>query len=147
MSHVRKLIRDDVVTTLTGLATTATNIYRSRVYPLAANKLPGITIYTKSDASEYATNVRPRTILRTLTVVVEAYVQALSDYDSQLDTIAVEIEEALAADVTRGGYAKDTRIVAFDAEYSGDGDLPVASAVFTIEVLYSTLENDAETAK
>jgi hypothetical protein len=147
MSHVRKLIRDDVVTTLTGLATTGTNIYRSRVYPLAANKLPGITIYTKSDASEYATNVRPRTILRTLTVVVEAYVQALSDYDSQLDTIAVEIEEALAADVTRGGYAKDTRIVAFDAEYSGDGDLPVASAVFTIEVLYSTLENDAETAK
>ena len=147
MSHVRKLIRDDVVTTLTGLTTTGTNIYRSRVYPLAANKLPGITIYTKSDASEYATNVRPRTILRTLTVVVEAYVQALSDYDSQLDTIAVEIEEALAADVTRGGYAKDTRIVAFDAEYSGDGDLPVASAVFTIEVLYSTLENDSETAK
>ena len=147
MSHVRKLIRDDVVTTLTGLTTTGTNIYRSRVYPLAANKLPGITIYTKSDASEYATNVRPRTILRTLTVVVEAYVQALSDYDSQLDTIAVEIEEALAADVTRGGYAKDTRIVAFDAEYRGDGDLPVASAVFTIEVLYSTLENDAETAK
>ena len=147
MSHVRKLIRDDVVTTLTGLATTGTNIYRSRVYPLAANKLPGITIYTKSDASEYATNVRPRTILRTLTVVVEAYVQALSDYDSQLDTIAVEIEEALAADVTRGGYAKDTRIVAFDAEYSGDGEIPVASAVFTIEVLYSTLENDAEIAK
>lgn len=147
MSHVRKLIRDEVVTTLTGLATTGSNIYRSRVYPLAANKLPGITIYTKSDASEYATNVRPRTILRTLTIVVEAYVQALSDYDSQLDTIAVEIEEALAADVTRGGYAKDTRIVAFDAEYSGDGDLPVASAVFTIEVLYSTLENDSETAK
>lgn len=147
MSHVRKLIRDEVVTTLTGLATTGSNIYRSRVYPLAANKLPGITIYTKSDASEYATNVRPRTILRTLTIVVEAYVQALSDYDSQLDTIAVEIEETLAADVTRGGYAKDTRIVAFDAEYSGDGDLPVASAVFTIEVLYSTLENDSETAK
>ena len=147
MSHVRKLIRDDVVTTLTGLTTTGSNIYRSRVYPLSASKLPGITIYTKSDASEYATNVRPRTILRTLTVVVEAYVQALSDYDSQLDTIAVEIEEALAVDVTRGGYAKDTRIVAFDAEYNGDGDLPVASAVFTIEVLYSTLENDAETAK
>ena len=147
MSHVRKLIRDEVVTALSGLATTGSNIYRSRVYPLAANKLPGITIYTKSDSSEYATNVRPRTLLRTLTIVVEAYVQALSDYDSQLDTIAVEIEEALAADVTRGGYAKDTRIVAFDAEYSGDGDLPVASAVFTIEVLYSTLENDSETAK
>lgn len=147
MSHVRKLIRDNVVTTLTGLSTTGSKIYRSRVYPLAANKLPGLTIYTKSDASEYATNVRPRTLLRTLTVSVEAYVQAKTDYDSALDTISAEIEAALAVDVTRGGYAKDTRIISFDADYSGDGDIPVASAVFTVEVLYSTLENDAEIAK
>ena len=136
MSHVRKLIRDNVVTTLTGLSTTGSKIYRSRVYPLAAN-----------DASEYATNVRPRTLLRTMTVSVEAYVQAKADYDSALDTISAEIEAALAVDVTRGGYAKDTRIIAFDADYSGDGDIPVASAVFTVEVLYSTLENDAEIAK
>jgi len=82
-----------------------------------------------------------------MTVSVEAYVQAKADYDSELDTISAEIEAALAVDVTRGGYAKDTRIIAFDADYSGDGDIPVASAVFTVEVLYSTLENDAEIAK
>jgi|TARA_R110000787_G_scaffold67230_1_gene150578 hypothetical protein len=82
-----------------------------------------------------------------LTVLIEAYVQGLSDYDSQLDAISVQIEEALAADVTRGNFAKDTKIVSFDAEYSGDGDVPVASATFTVDVLYSTQESDAETPR
>jgi hypothetical protein len=147
MSHVRKSIRDNVVTTLTGLSITGSKVYRSRVYPLAPSKLPGLTVYTKVESVDYATTVRPRTLLRNLTVVVEAYVQGLSDYDSQLDAIAVEIEEALYVDVTRGGFAKDTKVVAFDAEYSGDGDLPVASASFTVEVLYSTQESDAETPR
>ena len=146
MSHVRKSIRDNIVTTLTGLSTTGSNVYRSRVYPLAASKLPGLTIYTKSEEAEYSTNIRPRTLFRTLTVIIEAYVQGLSDYDSQIDTIAVEVEEALSTDVTRGGYAKDTQIVSFDAEYSGEGDIPVASATFTVQVVYSTKENDSEIA-
>lgn len=147
MSHVRKSIRDNIVTTLTGLTTTGSNVYRSRVYPLAANKLPGLTVYTKSEEIDYATNVRPRTLLRQLNVIIEAYVQALSDYDSQIDAIAVEIEEALYTDLTRGGFAKDTKVTAFEAEYSGDGDIPVASATFTVQVLYSTQESDAETAR
>lgn len=147
MSHVRKSIRDNIVTTLTGLTTTGSNIYRSRVYPLAANKLPGLTVYTKSEETEYATNTRPRTLLRTLSVIIEAYVQGLSDYDSQIDAIAIEIEEALSTDVTRGGFAKDTKLTGFEAEYSGDGDIPVASATFAVEVLYSTQETDAETAR
>jgi hypothetical protein len=56
----------------------------------------------------------------------------------------VEIEEALYADLTRGGNAKDTRITAFDSDFSGDGDQPVARATLTVEVDYVTLENDVE---
>lgn len=146
MSHTRKLIRDNVISTLTGLTTTGSKVYGSRVYPLAANRLPGICVYTKQEVSEYATNVRPRTLLRTVTVMVEVYVQATTSYDDDLDTIASEIEIALAADVTRGGYAKDTRITSYDAEYAGDGDIPVASAMIQVEVLYSTPENTPEAA-
>ena len=144
MTHVRQSIRDNVVTTLTGLSITGSKVYRSRVYPLAENNLAGLIVYTKLESSEYATNTRPRTLMRTLTVIVEAYVRGISDYDSQLDGIAVQIEEALYADITRGGFAKDTKIVSFDAGDSGEGDLPVASAIFTVEVLYSTKESDPE---
>ena len=35
MDHVRKLIRDRVTTTLSGLATTGANAFKTRVYPIA----------------------------------------------------------------------------------------------------------------
>lgn len=146
MAHVRKLIRDNITTALTGLATTGTNVYQTRVYPLAEHRLPGLAIYTKSEDVEYQTMTLPRQKARVLTVSVEAYVKALNNYDDVIDTIAVEIENALAADVTRGGYAKDTRVVSFDAQYSGDADQPVAYATFGVEVDYYTEEDDSEVA-
>ena len=42
MAHVRKQIRDAVITTLTGLSTTGSNVFRSRIYPLESNKITGI---------------------------------------------------------------------------------------------------------
>jgi len=146
MAHIRKLIRDDITTTLTGLTTTGSNIYQTRVYPLAENKLPGLAIYTSSESTEYATINPPRTQIRTLIVNVEIYVRGLTGYDNTLDQIALEIEEALYTDLTRGGYAKETRVTGFEAEFSGEGDEPVAYATMTIEVDYMTLENDLETS-
>lgn len=146
MAHIRKLIRDDITTTLTGLTTTGTNVYQTRVYPLAEDKLPGLAIYTSAESTEYVTINPPRTQARTLTVNVEVYAKGLSGYDNDLDQIALEVEEALQTDLTRGGYAKDTRVTAFDADFSGEGDQPVAYATMTVEVDYMTLENDLETS-
>jgi len=143
MSHVRKQIRDDIVTTLTGLATTGSRVYRSRVYPVADNKLPGLLIYTSSEEIETASLRPPRTQMRALTVTVEMYVKAVSNFDTQVDTISQEVEEALAVDVTRGGLAKDTTPTSFEVEYSGDGDQPVAVGRLSVQVNYATLENDA----
>lgn len=44
---LRKQIRDNVVTTLTGLSTTGSRVYASRVYPMAAANLPGLCVYAK----------------------------------------------------------------------------------------------------
>jgi len=144
MAHVRKLIRDNIETTLTGLATTGANVYQTRVYPIAEDRLPGLAIYTSSEATEYATLTPPRTQLRTLSVSVDVYAKAVTAYDDLLDAACVEIEEALYTDRTRGGSAKDTRIIAFDSDFSGDGDQPVARATLTVEVDYVTIENDVE---
>ena len=146
MSHVRQQIRDDIVTTLTGLTTAGSNVFRSRIFPLEETNLPALCIYTKSETSEYDTIGLPRSVNRVLDVAVEAYVKGVSNYDNTLDTIAVEVEEAIAADVTLGGLAKDAQITAFEADFAGDGEQPVAVGRFTVTVEYRTVENDVETA-
>lgn len=146
MTHVRKSIRDNITTTLTGLTTTGSNVFQTRFYPLAEAKLPALAIYTKSETTEYGTVHVPRTQIRTLDVTVEAYVSGNTNVDNTLDTIATEVEEALATDLTRGGNAKETKVISFDADFSGDGENPVGIGRFAIEVVYVTLENDVETA-
>jgi hypothetical protein len=146
MAHVRQSIRENITTTLTGLTTTGSNVYQTRIYPVAEDKLPGIAIYTRTEDTEYQTITLPRTQERTLVIAVEAYVKALNNYDDTLDTIAAEVEGALYTDLTRGGYAKDTRVVSFDSQFSGDGDQPIAYATIEVQVDYFTEEDDAETA-
>lgn len=146
MAHVRQQIRDQIVTTLTGLTTTGSNVFRSRIFPLEQTKLPALCIFTKSEAIEFDTIGLPRSINRVLDVGVEAYVIGTANYDNSLDTIAVQVEEAIAADVTLGGLAKDAQVTAFEADFSGDGEQPVAVGRFTVTVEYRTAENDVETA-
>jgi hypothetical protein len=146
MAHVRKQIRDAIVTAVTGLATTGSNVFRSRVYPLEGGKLPGLCVYTRSEAVEFDTLTISRSVMRRLDVMVEAYVKSVINYDNTLDTIAVEVEEALASDVTLGGLSKDLQVTAFEADFAGDGEQTVAVGRFTVEVVYRTAENDVETA-
>lgn len=142
MAHVRKLIRDDIKSTLTGLATTGTRVYQSRVYPIDSSKLPGILIYNKNETVEYQSISLPRGQMRTSVFAVEVYVKGTTNYDNSLDQICLEIEQAMYNDVTRAGYAKDTRIISFEADFNGDGDQPVAVATLTIEVLYRVSESN-----
>ena len=146
MAHVRKNIRDSVVTAVTGLTTTGTNVYRTRVYPLASGKLPGLAVYTSSESSINETVTIPRTKSRTLELVVEGYVSGTANLDNTLDTIAVEVEEALVADVTRGGLAKDTQLISTETELIGEGEKVAGLIRLTFEIMYSTRENDVETA-
>ena len=146
MAHVRQQIRDAIVTALNGLTTTGSNVFRSRIYPLEKAKLPGLCIYTRSETTEFDTLTINRSVQRELEVAVEAYVSATANYDNTLDTIAVQVEEALAADVTLGGLSKDMQVTAFEAEFAGDGEQPVAVGRFTVAVQYRPAQNDVETA-
>jgi len=51
-NHVRQQIREYFGSTLTGLTTTGSNVYESRVYTLQDNTLPSLVIYTKNETSE-----------------------------------------------------------------------------------------------
>lgn len=146
MSHLRQLIRSNIVTTVTGLATTGSRVYQTRIYPLEQSKLPGLCVYTRSETTEYTTISPPRRQERTLEVVIEIYASATTNLDNTLDTVSAQIEEALAADLTRGGYAKDTKVIAFEADFDGSGEQPVGVGRLTVQVTYSNRENEVESA-
>lgn len=147
MAHLRKRIRENIVSACTSLTTTGSNVFESRVYPLGSNKLPGVCVYTQDEASLYQTINLPRLIHRSLTVAIEIYVKAISGYDDTLDQICLEIEEALTTDVTRGGLAKDTRITSFTSAFSADGEQPACVGTLVVTVEYCTAENDPETLR
>ena len=75
MAHVRKSIRDNIVTAVTSLSTTGARVYRSRIYPLeTANDLPGLCVYTLREASEADTmGASAHGLAREVDIVVEAY--------------------------------------------------------------------------
>jgi hypothetical protein len=146
MSHIRKQIRDHIVTTVTGLGATGNRVYKTRVYPLAASQLSGLCVYTKNESIEYGSITYPRTQIRVLEVIVEGYAINVANIDDTLDTISQQVEEALATDVTRGGLAKDTQVTSFEADFSGEGEKPVGICRLTVEVTYSLKENEVETA-
>ena len=75
---------------------------------------------------------------------VEAYVEN-TNADDVLDTISAQIEAAMTTDLTRGGLAKDTRLIGFEADFAGEGERPLFVGRFSYEILYSTTETDAET--
>tara|TARA_R110000744_G_scaffold17517_1_gene47371 strand:+ start:2486 stop:2947 length:462 start_codon:yes stop_codon:yes gene_type:complete len=146
VDHARKLIRDRVTTTLSGLATTGANAFKTRVYPIATASLPGLAIYTKEESVDHVSmgalgvGGTPRLQLRDLSLTVEIFVKGISGYDDIVDQICEEIEEALYADSTLGGYAQSVSVATFSADFIGEADQPLGFASLTISVQYQTRE-------
>jgi hypothetical protein len=146
MAHVRKQIRDAVATQLTGLTTTDSNVYVNRLYPIAQSKLPGLLVYTNSEASSKLDMHYPRLLERRLEVVVEGVVKTTSSIEDLLDTIAQEVEEAVYTDVTLGGLCKDVVLTSIETDFASEGDQPVGVVKLEFEAKYVVRENDLSVA-
>jgi|TARA_R110000744_G_scaffold56345_1_gene118838 hypothetical protein len=146
MAHIRQLLREQVGTTLTGLTTTGSNVFQSRVYPLENTNLPCILIYTKSEDSEPVVIGSNRLLERNLTVAIECYVKATSNFDDSIDTIAVEVEKAISADRTLGGRSKDAYLISTDIEFNSEGEKPLAFMTLNYNVEYYTQEQNPDVA-
>ena len=144
MAHFRQQIRERVATTLTGLTTTGSNVFQSRVYPIEENKLPCLLIYTKDETSEPLAMSPPRSIEKVLNLVVEAYVKTNNNFDDTIDTICKEVEEALYADRLINNLAKDSFLTNTEINFNSDGDNPVGIVVMTFEIAYHHTEGTLE---
>jgi hypothetical protein len=146
MSHVRQQIREYFEAQLAGLDTTGANVYASRVYPLTNSTLPALLIYTQSESLEEHAFSKQRVQNRDLDVIVEGYVRALANFDDALDNICKEAEVAILDDPSLGGLAIDCNLTQVEANYSGEGEQPVATIRLTFTVQYRTETGQPETA-
>ena len=140
MAHKRQAIRERVASTLTGLTTTGSNVFQSRVYPIENTKLPCLLIYTREETSEPLTTNPPRSIEKILSLVVEGYVKANTNFDDTIDTICEEVEEALFTDRLINDLALDSFLVNTDISYNGEGDNPLGIVVMTFQITYHHTE-------
>jgi len=145
-NHIRQQIREYFGTTLTGLTTTGSNVYESRVYPIENTKLPALIIYTKSETSEPIVIGTDRVMSRELSVVVEGYAKATSNFDDTIDTISKEVEEAIAADRTLDGLAKDTYLESTEIEFNAEGEKPLGYVSLTFLTNYYVQETNPDVA-
>ena len=141
MAHKRTSIRNNVTTTLTGLTTTGSNVFESRIYPNELSKLPLLNIYSNSETSELLSIGK---IERNVEIMVEGFAKATSNVDEALDTIAKEVEIALATDLTRGGHAKETYLTNTEYELENIGNQQLGVIKMTFNVQYITTKINPE---
>lgn len=141
--HVRTQIRDFVKTTLTGMTTTGSNVFKTRFYPLEQADLPGLIIFSGPEGSSKTTLT---SVERTYTVIVEVYASANIDVDDTLDTACKEIEAALFSDTTFGGLCKFAELTSTDFEQADEFKKPTMRVTLTIDVGYKTTQTAPDVA-
>ncbi len=145
MAHLRQSIRERIATDVTGLTTTGSNVFQSRVYPIEDSKLPCLLVYTTSEDSEVTEMASPRPMTRSLNVIVQGVVGATTP-DDTLDLISKEVEVALAGDVTINSLANNSFLSSTEIEFNADGAKPIGTVILNFSVEYRNLDNDPETA-
>ena len=146
MSHVRQQIRERIAANVTGLTTTGSNVFASRVYNISTSELPALLVYAISESSERDSFLSSNGLERSVDILVEGYATTSANLDSVLDTIAAEVETAVAGDPTCNGLCKDIVLSNTDVDLTPDGQKPVGSIKLTFECTYRTTTVAPETA-
>jgi len=139
--HVRKQLREAVALAVTGLTTTAANVFQSRVYAVREAELPCLLIYTDSESSEDAT-IYAATEERSIRVRVEGLAQATASLDDTLDLIAKEVETALSAAIVIASTTTLLTYTGCEIELRDDLAQPTGSIALAFEAILFTAGPD-----
>ena len=145
MAHLRQSIRERIATDVTGLSTTGSNVFQSRVYPVEDGSLPCLLVYTTSEESEVTEMASPRPMTRFLNVIVQGVVGATTP-DDTLDDISKEVEVALAGDVSINNLANNSFLSSTTIEFNAEGAKPIGTVMLNYIVEYRNLDNNPESA-
>ena len=145
MAHLRQSIRERVGTDVTGLSTTGSNVFQTRLYPVEAGSLPCLLIYSISEESGVTEMASPRPMTRVLNIVIQGVVSATQP-DDTLDLISKEVEVAMAADVKINDLADNSYLSSTEIEINAEGAKPIGIVRLNYVVEYRNLDNNPETA-
>jgi len=145
-NHLRRQIRERAATTLTGLTTTGSNVFQSRVYPMENAGLPGLCIYTTEETVEMQSMGATRHVSRDLTLIVEGYATDSANVDDTLDQIGKEVEVAMSGDITLNDLAQDSYLSSVEITLSGDGSTGIGKITHSYTVVYQNAENAPDAA-
>lgn len=143
-THRRKRIRDAAMAALLAASTSAgSRIFSTRSVPWRRLQLPAVSVYALSETSDDQ-QTSPRELYRTLTLAIEAAVEAGENIDDTLDAMALELERAMHADSTLGEVCGDSMLVGTELEVAEQGDKPIGLLRLTYKCWYRTDAPDAE---
>ncbi len=145
MAHLRQQIRERIATDVTGLSTTGSNVFQSRIYPVEDGSLPCLLVYTTTEDSEVTEMASPRPMTRILNVVIQGIVGATQPDDS-LDNISKEVEVVMAGDVNINSLADSSYLSSTEIEVNADGAKPIGVVRLNYVVEYRNVDNNPETA-
>lgn len=143
MPHARQLIREAAATALTGLATTGSRVFQSRVYPLKDADLPCLLVNTDEEDIT-SDSIGPLLLDRSLRLTVRCVAKATANMDDTLDTMIAEVEAVLNGS-SLGGKAKQILPASIRVQMEGDQDKPVGVAEIGFSVSYYTAGSDPAT--
>lgn len=128
-NHVRRQLREAVATALTGLTTTGSRVYPSRVFTVEQSNLPCLAVYVKSGLQAPATMDNEE--LRSITVIVEGLCAIESGLDDLVDQISKEVEAVLGSPISIGSFTTQLVARGFEIEMRDDLNIPVGSIALT----------------
>lgn len=149
MSHARQQIREALVATLTGLATTGASVFINRARAVAAGDLPALVVRVLGEQIAEVTFDWPPLLDRAVEIEVEALASGTAAADT-LDTICSEIEAALHASesaATAGGLLNaKLKIAGLDFQFDDESSPPLGAMTLKFRGEYATRANAPDTA-
>jgi hypothetical protein len=128
MAHARQTIREAAATLLTNLTTTGSRVFQSRMVP--QESLPCLLITTNDE--EIVPGTIGNIIERHLDLVVTGCAKAASNVDDTLDTIAAEVETAMA------GFSYRNELTRLEVDFDEAVEKPAGRIVLTFRITYLT---------
>lgn len=138
-NHVRQQLREAIAAAVTGLTTTSTRVFQSRVYPIEVGQLPCLVITSDGDSVNAETVHHPYQQNRSTTIRIEAYARAIANLDDTLDLICKEVETAMGG--ASSGIAQECYLQGTQIEFDAIGEQPVGKATLIYSKDLFTLSN------
>jgi hypothetical protein len=137
MSHVRRQIREAAAAALTGLATTGSRVFQSRINTLRDPDLPCLRISTDDEQIDAENAVMGGELTRELTLVVKGVAKTATTLDDTLDGIAEQVEPVLNG-ASLGGLVKRCTLERIGVEMDDTLEKPAGVITLQYRTLYFT---------